>query len=331
MNTMKWLLRREFWEHKGAMFWAPLVAAALMFCLFAGSAMYGAAQGGFKSEISVKLSAEGGTERTTSIHTGFDQLPAEKKAEMANVAASGYIAFAAPLFAMLSIVTFFYCLGALHEERRDRSILFWKSLPVSDTQTVVSKVLTAGVVAPLITIAVGAFLSMVTLLVVGTIAAIQGINLIGAVLTNLNFYLAPVQLLALLPVYLVWALPTIGWLLLVSSWAKSKVFLWAVGAPLLAVAMIKWATYVLGAGIQLDWIMENIVARGLVGLVPGNWLPLAHVDKAQMAAQDGSNVLGHVLAASWATLATPQAMFGAAAGAAMIFAAIRIRRWKDEG
>ena len=50
----------------------------------------------------------------------------------------------------MAVVTWFYALDALHSERRDRSILFWKSLPVSDTQTVLSKLFTAMVIAPLI-------------------------------------------------------------------------------------------------------------------------------------------------------------------------------------
>ena len=219
MNTMKWLLRREFWEHKGAMLWAPLVAAALLFCLLSGTVLYGAAQGEFKQELSIKLQSKG--DRTTVVHTGLGAIPQDAKVQMAEVAANGYIGLAAPLFAMLAVVAFFYCLGALHEERRDRSILFWKSLPVSDTQTVLSKVLTAAVVAPLITIAVGTFLSILTLFVVGAVAAFEGINLFGMILSNANFYLTPLALVGLLPVYLVWALPTIGWLLMVSSWAKS--------------------------------------------------------------------------------------------------------------
>ncbi len=328
MNTMKWLLRREFWEHKGSMFWAPVVAAVLMFALLSSTIIYGVNQTDFQQEMTIKLETNG---HSTDIGTSFAALPAEKKTKMANVAATGYIAFAAPLFAMLAVVVFFYCLSALSEERRDRSILFWKSLPVSDTETVLSKVLTAGVVAPLITIGVGVFLSVLTLLVVGTVAAFQGVNMFGPVLSNLNFYMTPLQIVGLLPVYLIWALPTIGWLLMVSAWAKSKTFLWAVGAPLLAIAMFKWATYILGVGVKMDWIIENVVARGLVGLIPGIWLPLGHVDRGDLVGDGSSLMLSELFTQSWLTLATPAAMFGAAGGIAMIYAAIRLRRWKDEG
>ena len=56
---------------------------------------------------------------------------------------------------MLGFVVFFYCLGSLYDERKDRSVLFWKSLPVSDRDTVLSKALSALVVAPTLAIAVG--------------------------------------------------------------------------------------------------------------------------------------------------------------------------------
>ena len=328
MNTMKWLVRREFWEHKGAMFWAPIVAAALLFCLVSGTVLYGAAQGEFQRELSVKLASKG--DRTIMIEKGLGALPMEQKTQIAEIASNGYLALAAPLFLMLAVISFFYCLSALHEERRDRSILFWKSLPVSDAQTVLSKVLTAGIVAPLITIAVGVFLSLLTLFVVAAVAAFEGINLFGMVLSNANFYLAPLALVGLVPVYLVWALPTIGWLLMVSSWAKSKVFLWAVGAPLLVIGMLKWVNYIFGVGIRMEWVAENILVRGLMGLVPGNWMGMVKMDKATMA-NNTSMILSDIFTNSWMTLATPQALIGAAAGAAMIFAAVRIRRWKDEG
>jgi ABC-2 type transport system permease protein len=328
MNTMKWLLRREFWEHKGALLWAPVIAAILIFTLFSLTAIGADPRQKLHDEMGQQMSVNG---HKVDIAVEFSGLPAAQKKKIADVAASAYVALAAPLLLILSIVSFFYCLAALSDERRDRSILFWKSLPMSDTQTVLSKVLTAGVVAPLIAITVGVFMSLITLFVIGIIAAVQGVNLIGAVLANVNLYATPMMLLGLLPVYLVWALPTIGWLLMVSAWAKSKTFLWAVAAPLLGVAVVKWVAYVIGTGLQLDWFISKVLVRGFVGVVPGNWLPLANIDKEALANGSNTVLMSEVFTASWGTLVTPQALIGAAAGCAMIYAAIRIRRWKDEG
>ncbi len=131
----------------------------------------------------------------------------------------------------LGFVVFFYCLGSLYDERKDRSILFWKSLPVSDRDTVISKSLTALFVGPLIAIAFALVLSLLVLFSLMVLAAFHGLNLFGLVLGDKNFYLVILQILSFIPVYVLWALPTVGYLLFVSSWAKTKPFLWAVGVP----------------------------------------------------------------------------------------------------
>jgi len=324
MKTMKWLLRREFWEHKGALMWAPVVVGGLIVFFFGGMILYGMSMGEFNGHVTVNG-------KMADISTMFANLTAAKKEEIAGTVANLYMSASVPLFMMLSVIAFFYCLGAMFEERRDRSILFWKSLPISDTETVLSKVITAALVAPLITIAVGTFISLFLLILVGVMFAFQGVNMFGLVLSNADFYLMPLRLIGLLPVYVLWALPTIGWLMMVSAWAKSKVFLWAVGTPIIAVIVVKWANYVTGAGINIDWLVQNVISRGLVGLVPGVWLPLANVDVHSMTDGHNTAVMSEVFTHSWMTLGTPAAWFGAAAGAAMIFAAIRLRRWKDEG
>ena len=331
MKTMKWLLRREFWEHKGAMFWAPIVVGAAMILFVTATVLYGSTAGTFHQNVTVTTENGQTTTTTTDISSEFTKLTPEKKQEMANMVASGYMAAGAPLFLILAAVVFLYCLAALNDERRDRSILFWKSLPVSDAETVLSKVLTAAVVAPLITMAVATFVSLLLLLIVGAAFAIKGVNLFAPVLASPALYLAPLQLLGMLPVYVLWALPTIGWLLLVSAWAKSKVFLWAVGAPVITLIIIKWVNYLLGMGIDLQWFIHNVVARCLLGVIPGAYLGLAKVDKALLVNEQHNAVFGAIFQQSWLTLTQPAVWIGAVAGAAMIYAAIRMRRWKDEG
>jgi ABC-2 type transport system permease protein len=316
MKTMKWLLRREFWEHKGAFFWTPAVVASLMLALVGGGILYGIATG-----------------HTQVVHFGHGH--AETRAEVASTLSSHYLGFATPLFIALPFVVFFYCLSALYGDRRDRSILFWKSLPVSDHMTVLSKVLTAVCVAPVITTVIGTATSLIVLMLVALASTSAGLNLFGALFLSPNLYLAPAYLVALLPVYILWALPTVGWLLMVSSWARSKVFLWAVGAPLLMAVLLKWFNFVVerfsGSTIDTQWVIKQVVGRILGGLVPGIWLPYT-LDNPNVLGSDGHGIdLGAVFTQSWLSLATPGVWFGAAAGALMIFAAIRLRRWRDEG
>jgi ABC-2 type transport system permease protein len=259
-------------------------------------------------------------------------VPPALRYKIAHLAASGYLGLAAPLFIVLAVVVFFYCLAALHDDRRDRSILFWKSLPLSDRDTVLSKVATALVVAPLITIGIGV-LTGLALLVLGMISAAgKGINLFAPVLMEPNLYLGPLYLLAFLPLYIIWALPTVGWLLMVSSWARSKVFLWAVGTPLVVALLLKWFNIIVGhvssTVIDVDWFVGEVVLRGLAGLVPGIWLSHGDIEVInQQVGLDPSTLLG----LSYATLARPSTWIAAAVGAAMIYAAMRLRRWRDEG
>lgn len=333
MKTMKWLLRREFWEHKGAFFWAPLVVAAAMVLCVGGGIVYGIAGGHLRGGHTVVTVVDGHETRSTVTVNG---LPRETRADVASVAANNYIGTAAPLFAVLPVVAFFYCLAALYDDRRDRSILFWKSLPMSDQMTVLSKAITALCVVPLITIAVGSATALAILLLGSTAAALSGINLFGMLLTNPNLYLAPFYLVGLLPVYILWAIPTVGWLLMVSSWARSKVFLWAVGTPLIVVVLLKWFNFLIAqysdTVIDTHWFVQNVVARGLGGLIPGIWLPFSGADPTALASKTQHGVdLAGVFTQSWMTLATPGVWVGAVAGAAMLFAAMRLRRWRDEG
>lgn len=326
--TMKWLLRREFWEHKGSMFWAPAIVSALLVLLVGGTMVYGMAVHGAPGIVHVNGQA-------VSSGAFAAAMPAESRAMVAKVASGMYIAAGSPLFLILTFVVFFYCLGALYDERRDRSILFWKSLPVSDGMTVLSKAITALCVAPVISIAFAVVASLALLLIGCVAMAIGGVHLGGTILTQPDLYLQPLRLAALLPVYVVWALPTIGWLLLVSCWARTKPFLWAVGVPLIALLLVKWISYTLenfsGSPLNIMPLAQEIVARLLTGIVPGIWFSFTGGIPPGMHQNVQGPDVQVLFEASWMTLATAQAWIGALCGAVMIFGAIRLRRWRDEG
>jgi ABC-2 type transport system permease protein len=315
MKTMKWLIKREFWEHKGMVLWAPAVVAGLIALLTLSGLLLGRdmAFEGSASKISVEL---GGAARDTTI------------AMLADV----YMAFSVPILLILGFLVFFYCLGALHDDRRDRSLLFWKSLPVSDRMTVLSKVVLALVAIPLVSVLIGIALSLVIAVLLGISMAMHGVNLLGPVLSSPAFYLSPLRLIGLIPVYMLWALPTVGWLLLVSSWARSKVFLWAVGAPLVTAVLVAWANKIFGLGMPQGWFMENVVSRLLLGVAPGNWFLHSRIDPQALVQEGAEHVRNaDLFGASWSTLGNPVLWIGVAAGVAMIAGAVWLRRWREEG
>ena len=319
-SKMKWLLKREFWEHKGGFFWAPIVVSVIVTVITAFTILVGVTQG-VKSTIVIN------GETVTNLAERFSP---EQKATAVEHLASTYMVSAVPLLFVLSFTVFFYCLSALFDERKDRSVLFWKSLPVTDGATVLSKVAVALCLAPLITLGLAIILAIVNLIFLTIGAGAAGVNIAGELVGSTSLYMAPLQIAALFPIYVLWALPTVGWLLMVGAWARSKPFLWAVGAPLLAMGLIAWFNKMFSFGWQLEWFWLNIVGRGLLSLAPGSWFVLSGENIAVPGGMQEPQ-MNSLVTLSWAQLATPNLWIGVTVGAAMIYAAIRLRRWKDEG
>lgn len=314
MKTMKWLIKREMWENKGMLFWTPVVIASAVALLVLTSLFLGKMSG---------INVEGHNIGTVTIEGAVRMRIAETLSQM-------YIGAGMPVLMVLGLLVFFYCLGALHDERRDRSLLFWKSLPVSDFTTVMSKLLLAVVVAPLITIGIAIVLGLVVLAAACIMLLTHGTNLFGAVLASPDFYLTPLRLIGLLPVYALWALPTVGWLLMVSSMARSKVFLWAVGTPVITSLLMLWAQKALNFGIDAAWFAEHITNRILMGVVPGSWLIFSRDSISLPHAEHKLALPEAIFNASWSTLGGVSVWIGAAAGVAMIAVAVVMRRRREE-
>lgn len=128
------------------------------------------------------------------------------------------------------IVAVFYCLDALHGERRDRSILFWKSLPVSDLTTVLAKASIPLVVLPLITFAITFATQFIMLLVSTAVLHASGMS-VGSLWTH-SFQMTVMLFYHLFAVHSLWYAPIYAWLLLISVWARRVPFLWAFVPPL---------------------------------------------------------------------------------------------------
>ena len=329
MNTMKWLVKREFWEHTGGFFWAPAIVGGLWTLLICGTLLVTMAT---HSQHGLMIDGESVNHLT---HT----MTPDEKAQLVEGVANGYMGMAAPLYIVLSFVVFFFGLGSLFDDRKDRSVLFWKSLPISDNETVLSKLAMALVVGPVITIALGTAVSLLCLFVLTLAAAAMGVNLFG-ILGHSQLYLSPFEVLGMLPIYMLWALPTIGWLMMVSAWARTKPFLWAVGVPVLSGILLLWFNAIFGFGWNIGWFWRHIVARGLLSVVPGSWFvntPAQDVGETVIHTANGMSIhqhndnMGDLMVQSWNVLTTTNLWIGVAIGAAMIYTAIRLRRWRDEG
>ncbi|WP_426342542.1 hypothetical protein ACN9MZ_13160 [Pseudoduganella sp. S-14] len=320
MKTMKWLMQREYWENKGMLFWTPAIIAGLMVSFTAVMLIIG-------NNMEMHFNGEG--------LSRFHEMTAVQRHELANGVGAAFPMMATPLYILMSFVIFFYCLGALYDDRRDRSILFWKSLPVSDTITVLSKVAVATVAAPLIVATIGFVASLAIMLMTSIALSFHGVNVFSDLLSSTNLWLSPFRMLSLIPVYLLWALPTVGWLLMVSSWARNKVFLWAVGTPLMTGALLAWANYAFKLGINIEWFFSQVVLRLLGSVLPGAWFMF---DKSAREAMqhapgmqnDPAGQISGFFNEAYGSLASPALWVGVVAGVGMIAVAIWMRRWREE-
>jgi len=206
-----WSVRRELWESR-AIYIAPLAVAALFLTGFLISMVH---------------------------------LPEKMRAALALNPMQQHELIAQPYnFAELLImgttfiVAVFYCLDALYGERRDRSILFWKSLPVSDLTTVLSKASIPIVVLPLVTFAV-TVVSQWIMLLLSTAVLLGSGRSVEMLWTHLPLWRMSLGLLYhLVAIHALWYAPIFGWLLLVSAWARRAPFLWA-ALPLLAIGFVE--------------------------------------------------------------------------------------------
>jgi ABC-2 type transport system permease protein len=125
------------------------------------------------------------------------------------------------------LVAIFYSLDGLLSERRDRSILFWKSLPVSDTTTVLSKIAVPIVVLPVVTFVV-AIASQIAVFVIEIIALLVHHASVSAAWIGIPVLPLLGLMAYALVVVTLWYAPIHAWFLLVSAWARRTALIWAV-------------------------------------------------------------------------------------------------------
>jgi ABC-2 type transport system permease protein len=136
------------------------------------------------------------------------------------------------------------------------------------------------------------------------------------------------SLLLAIPIYALWALPTVGWLLMCSAWAKSKPFLWALMLPVFAGILVSWFDLMRGFDLGSDWFWANVVGRLLLGTVPGAHIPYRDAAARITDEEDVFQLLDPAF--NLGNYAMPELWIGAVFGAVFIFAAIRMRRWRDD-
>ena len=210
-----WSVRRELWENR-SLYIAPLIVAGVVVVGFIFSAI-------------------GLPERRREVLLLADPMKQRAAIEMPYDMAALMLMFTA------FIVGLFYCLDALYGERRDRSVLFWKSMPVSDWTTVLAKTFVPLVVMPIISFAVIIAAQLMILLITSVLLLVHGMSPLTTI-THTNLAQNSLILLYSLIALSLWHAPTYAWALLVSAWVRRATFLWAI-LPVIAIAIFERITF----------------------------------------------------------------------------------------
>jgi ABC-2 type transport system permease protein len=282
-RPMYWSVRRELWENR-SIYVAPLVVGA--FILF-GFAIYA---------IDLPDAVRAVTRLDPATGSGGLLLP--------------YCTTAGLTIMAGCLVGAFYCLDALGGERRDRSILFWKSLPVSDRTTVLSKASIPLVVLPVLVFVIVVATHLIMLAVSAAVLLANGMS-VAALWIRVPVFRLHFVLIYVLAAVALWHAPVYGWLLLVSGWARRATLLWAVLPPIAICVAERLAfntTHVLD---MLQYRLTGWIAEAFVVGEDGTPIdPLTSLDPAKL-------------------LSTPGLWIGLALAAVFIAAVVRLRRYRE--
>lgn len=277
-----WSMKREFWESR-SIYLAPLAVAALFLIGFLISTIH----------LPQKMRA------ATALGPAEQQALIEEPYNLAVLLLMG----------TAIVVAVFYSLDALYGERRDRSILFWKSLPVSDVTTVLAKATVPILLLPLLEFAITVVTQAIMLLVSSAVLLGAGVSA-NPLWTQLSLFSTwPALFYHLVGIHGLWFAPFFGWLLLVSAWARRAPFLWAV-LPGFVIAIVERIAF---NTAHFANMLQSRISGGADDMVmtagSSPMQRMLHVD------------VGHLLA-------SPGLWVGLGITAAFLAAAVQLRRYR---
>jgi ABC-2 type transport system permease protein len=277
-RVLYWSIRRELWENR-SIYIAPLAVAGVALLGFSLSSIAGI------------------WEKSLRLNPAQPQAPYD---------------MAAGLMMLTGIVvSVFYSLDALHGERRDRSILFWKSLPVSDVTTVLAKACIPLIILPLLTVAITVAMQWLMLFLSSAVVLASGLS-VATLWTNLSpFRMSWLLLYHLLTAHALWPAPIYCWLLLVSGWPRRATFLWA-ALPLVAIAGVEQIAF-------HTWHFAALVGSRLIGSAP----TVASTSPDMFP----THPMTHITPAHF--LSSPGLWIGLVLAAIFLAAAVRLRRYQE--
>jgi ABC-2 type transport system permease protein len=222
-NPTKALFLKEFWDHRRAILMTPMVITGL-FIVFVIVAMV-TGNDLWINDMSLQ----------ESMRAGFIEAREEGQSP-SFIVTRMLFGFSVLLWIAAAFTITFTALSSLHDERKDGSILFWKSMPVSDAKEVLIRLATIIFVIPLVIVPFAIIIELFMVMAMTVIGLYHGIDVVSYIYMNIN---VPVLMMLniVLPIMTVlWILPLITWFMLVSSFSRRPPFLIAFAVPALIIA-----------------------------------------------------------------------------------------------
>ena len=297
------LIKREVWEHR-SIYVTPIAIASIVSLSVLAMLVFAS---GFAKELDIAI-------------FGASNLAGEGERKAALTA---FFVGTSWLFLVgLAILTVFYSLDSLYGERKDKSILFWRSLPVTDAETVISKLLTAVFVLPVVA-ALGIIAThLVNLLITSAWVSMKGgdagLLIWGSVPLFDNWIAALIVLVA----SGIWMSPFIAWFLFVSAWTKRAPLLMAF-MPLILIPLLEWII------LRTRFFATAVLDRGdAIPLFRTMDFESFFEEEHWRAGIDSISLLGHLDVVKFLT--SPSMWGGVLVCGLFVTAAIYVRRYRDE-
>lgn len=311
MNQPKALLIRELLEHRGAMLITPVSVLVVMLTLLIMLLILG-----YNSIIQI----DG---EHFILAQQIEALSSRTPEELENHWKAVFLGTSGIFNTVLFVVLVFYLLGSLVDDRKDRSILFWKSMPVSDTATVLSKLATAAIMAPGIVIVAILACHLSLMFIAGILLGLGGGSIWQLVIEPAPVFSMFIGNIMAYAVHAFWMLPLYGWLLFASAVAKRKPFLVAIALPVGAMILENFLSMLHSFSLSDSIITPFLIDRLKHGVIPLNF-----------SIQAGPNGIS---TQSFGSITDPlqrfaegQMWLGIIIGIALIVMSIRLRRFHDE-
>ena len=301
------LIRREIWEHRSIWITPAAVAFVLTFLAIAMVIMVAAFGEAINPDIEKIADA--------TIPEGV------RRAAFAALMLGNFSLFLVAMWFLM----IFYCLDSLYAERKDKSILFWRSLPITDAETVVSKFLTAILAIPLATMAaviISHLLNLVTMSVWLSTEGVDPLRFVWGAVPLFDTWAAVFVFLLAVPV---WMSPLLGWFLFISAWAKRGPLLRAV----LPIAMLPILEYIFFKSWHLGMAIVNRLGVESMPIFDiFDFVERFEQDDLHSALGEDISLLSLLDIPKF--LASPDVWAGVVVCGLFIIAAIYVRRYRDE-